>query len=79
VVKCTILPFIAIATWKLNISPITTNTEAGWYLGLDDETVYRIDRGILEELASKMLYPVIVPRYMGVDRPLITGFIMLCF
>jgi len=50
------------------LTSITTNTEAGWYLGLDDETVYRIDRGILEELASKRLYPVIVPRYMSVDE-----------
>lgn len=50
------------------LTSITTNTEAGWYLGLDDETVYRIDRAILEELASKRLYPVMVPRYMSVDE-----------
>jgi len=50
------------------LTSITTNTEAGWYWGLDDETVYRIDRTILEELASKRLYSVTVPRYMSVDE-----------
>lgn len=50
------------------LTSITTNTEAGWYLGLDDETVYRIDRAILEELALKRLYPVTAPEYMSVDE-----------
>lgn len=50
------------------LTSITTNTEAGWYLGLDDETVYRIDRAILEELAKKRFYPVPVPRCMSVDE-----------
>lgn len=50
------------------LTSITTNTEAGWYLGLDDERVYRIDRAILEELASRRLYPISVPRYMSVDE-----------
>lgn len=50
------------------LTSITSNKEAGWYLGLDDETVYRIDRAMLEELASKRLYPVTVPRYMSVDE-----------
>ena len=50
------------------LSSITTNTEAGWYLGLDDETVYRIDRAILEELALKRLHPVTAPDYMSVDE-----------
>jgi len=50
------------------LTSITTNLEAGWYLGLDDETVYRIDRSMLEELALKRLYPVIVPEYMSVDE-----------
>ena len=31
------------------LTSITTNQEAGWYLGLDDEVVYRIDRQQLEE------------------------------
>lgn len=50
------------------LTSITTNTEAGWYLGLDDETVYRIDRAILEELALTRLYPVTAPDYMSVDE-----------
>ncbi len=50
------------------LTAITTNTEAGWYLGLDDETVYRIDRGMLEELAVKKLEPVPQPRHMSVDE-----------
>lgn len=50
------------------LTSITSNKEAGWYLGLDDETVYRTDRAMLEELASKRLCPVTVPRYMSVDE-----------
>ena len=50
------------------LTSITTNTEAGWYLGLDDETVYRIDRAILEELALERLHPVTAPDYMSVDE-----------
>lgn len=50
------------------LTSITTNKEAGWYLGLDDEVVYRIDRATLEELAAKRLYPVAVPEYMSVDE-----------
>lgn len=50
------------------LTSITTNTEAGWYLGLDDETVYRIDRSMLEDLALTRLYPVTAPEYMSVDE-----------
>jgi transposase len=50
------------------LTSITTNKEAGWYLGLDDETVYRIDKGMLEELAHERLYPVPCPYYMSVDE-----------
>jgi len=35
------------------LTAITTNQEAGWYLGLDDEKVYRIDKKILEEGSKK--------------------------
>ncbi len=37
------------------LTAITTNQEAGWYLGLDDEVVYRIDREMLEEQAKEKL------------------------
>ena len=50
------------------LSSIATNAEAGWYLNLDDETVYRIDRSMLEELASEKLSPVPVPSAMSVDE-----------
>jgi transposase len=50
------------------LASITTNTEAGWYLGLDDEVVYRIDRQCLEELARQKLSSVPAPRYMSVDE-----------
>lgn len=34
------------------LTSIKTNTEVGWFLGLDDEKVYWIDKGMLEELSS---------------------------
>lgn len=50
------------------LTSITTNAEAGWYLSLDDETVYRIDRSILEELAKEKLSPVPALSTMSVDE-----------
>lgn len=50
------------------LTSITTNAEAGWFLSLDDETVYRIDRSMLEELASEKLSPVPAPTTMSVDE-----------
>lgn len=50
------------------LTSISTNAEAGWYLSLDDETVYRIDRSILEELAGEKLSPVPAPTTMSVDE-----------
>jgi transposase len=50
------------------LTSITTNTEAGWYLGLDDEKVYRIDLEMLEELAAKRLEPTPTCRNMSVDE-----------
>ncbi len=50
------------------LTSITTNQEAGWFLGLDDEVVYRIDRQRLEELAREKLSPVPSPTYMSVDE-----------
>lgn len=47
---------------------VTTNQEAGWYLGLDDETVYRIDRRALEGQALEKLKSRPVPTYMSVDK-----------
>jgi transposase len=50
------------------LTSITTNQEAGWFLGLDDETVYRIDKRRLEELALEKLDPVPAPKHMSVDE-----------
>jgi hypothetical protein len=50
------------------LTSITTNAEAGWYLNLDDETVYRIDLSMLEELAREKLSPVPSPSTMSVDE-----------
>jgi transposase len=50
------------------LTSITTNAEAGWFLNLDDETVYRIDRSMLEELANEKLSPVPMPSAMSVDE-----------
>ena len=50
------------------LTSITTNTEAGWFLGLDDEKVYRIDKGMLEELPLQRIEKIPVPRYMSVDE-----------
>ena len=50
------------------LTSITTNTEAGWYLDLDDEQVYRIDREKLEELAAEKLIPLPAAKNMSVDE-----------
>ncbi|MGO9613250.1 MAG: ISL3 family transposase [Dissulfurispiraceae bacterium] len=50
------------------LTSITTNKEAGWFLGLDDEKVYRIDKSILEELSLQRLEKVTPPRHMSVDE-----------
>jgi len=50
------------------LTSITTNAEAGWFLDLDDETVYRIDRSILEELVAERLEPIETPLLMSVDE-----------
>jgi transposase len=50
------------------LTSIATNAEAGWFLHLDDEVVYRIDRAMLEELARKKLSPVPTPSHISVDE-----------
>lgn len=50
------------------LTSIATNQESGWYLGLDDETVYRIDKRMLETLAAEMLDPPPSPTLMSVDE-----------
>jgi transposase len=50
------------------LTSITANKEAGWFLGLDDEKVYRIDKSMLEELSLQRLEKVTTPRHMSVDE-----------
>ncbi len=50
------------------LTAITTNTEAGWYLGLDDQAVYRIDKEHLEEQAEEKLKPPPAAKNMSVDE-----------
>jgi transposase len=50
------------------LTSITTNQEAGWFLDLDDEKVYRIDKSKLEELALERLDPTPAPKQMSVDE-----------
>lgn len=50
------------------LTSITTNTEAGWFLGLDDEVIYRIDRAILQEKADDLLTSTPAPKAMSVDE-----------
>lgn len=50
------------------LTSITTNKEAGWFLGMDDEVVYRIDRDILEEKAADKLDPIPSALNISVDE-----------
>ena len=50
------------------LTSIATNTEAGWFWGLDDEVVYRIDKAILQEKADDLLLPPPAPKVMSVDE-----------
>jgi transposase len=50
------------------LTSITTNVEAGWYLGHDDEKVYRIDKGILKEKAAQILDPTPAAKNISVDE-----------
>jgi len=50
------------------LTSITTNQEAGWYLGLNDEKVYRIDKAILIRLAKDRLEPTPASLNISVDE-----------
>lgn len=54
---------------KVNrLTAITTNKEAGWYLGMDDEQVYRIDKTELKRLAKNCLEPTPASVNISVDE-----------
>ncbi len=50
------------------LTAITTNQEAGWFLGMDDEKVYRIDKEVLEEKAAQLLSPPPAAVNISVDE-----------
>lgn len=50
------------------LTAITTNQEAGWFLGLDDEVVYRIDKEMLEEQYNTKLVPPPAAINISVDE-----------
>jgi transposase len=50
------------------LTAITTNQEAGWFFGLDDETVYRIDKETLEEQYNAKLVPPPAAINISVDE-----------
>jgi transposase len=50
------------------LTAITTNQEAGWFLGLDDETVYRIDKEMLEAQYNAKLIPPPAAIHISVDE-----------
>ena len=50
------------------LTAITTNQEAGWFLDLDDEKVYRADKKVLEEKAEEKLNPTPAAINLSVDE-----------
>jgi len=54
---------------KVNrLTAITTNQEAGWFLGLDDEAVYRIDKETLEKKYAEKLVPPPAAINLSIDE-----------
>jgi len=54
---------------KINrLTAITTNQEAGWFLGLNDEVVYRIDKEVLQEQYAKRLEPTPTSLNISIDE-----------
>jgi transposase len=50
------------------LTAITTNQEAGWFLGMNDEAVYRIDKEVLEEKAREKLSPPPWALHISIDE-----------
>lgn len=58
----------ALAKQVYRLTSVTTNVEAGWFLGMDDQKVYRIDKAILESLAEQRLKPTPASKNISVDE-----------
>jgi transposase len=50
------------------LTKITTNTEVGWFLRMDDQRVYRIDKARLEKLSDEKLSAVPFSENISVDE-----------
>lgn len=64
--RCRVTNRLAEEIYRL--TSITTNQESGWYLGMDDEQVYRIDKAMLENYAEEYLSPTPVSLNISVDE-----------
>ena len=58
----------ALAREVYRLTSIATNTEAGWFLGMDDQKVYRMDKAMLEFLAEERLNPTPASINISVDE-----------
>jgi len=58
----------ALANKVCRLTSITTNQEAGWFLGMDDQKVYRIDKAMLKSLAHQRLTPTPASKNISVDE-----------
>lgn len=64
--RCRVTNRLAKEIYRL--TSITTNQEAGWYLGINDERIYRTDKAVLEDLFKKRLVPTPVSTNISVDE-----------
>ena len=64
--RCRVTNRLAKEIYRL--TSITTNQEAGWYLGMNDEKVYRTDKAVLEGLFKERLIPTPASLNISVDE-----------
>jgi len=64
--RCRVTNRLAKEIYRL--TSITTNQEAGWYMGMNDEKIYRIDKAMLEEMFEKRLIPTPASVNISVDE-----------
>jgi transposase len=64
--RCRVTNRLAKEIYRL--TSIATNQEAGWYMGMNDEQVYRIDKAMLEEMFKERLMPTPVSTNISVDE-----------
>lgn len=50
------------------LTSISTNQEVGWYLGMDDEKIYRADKDMLKELFGERLSSTPTSKNISVDE-----------